>query len=169
MLIYGILYVQDILGKIRAGMSRRDAEKAVMNVALDTNFAIPGDAGFPLNALFEAPKDRFEAETLRQYVMQMRQELAGRLLGRVYGEGDQPSKVSFCGRSFLAGVELGILMFLSGGLALRKGSLWASHFERRNRAESMKEYVVRQSIFSALGFQSSQTVVASPTSMGVAD
>jgi len=93
-LIYGILYVQDILGKIRSGMSKRDAEKAVMNVALDTNFAIPGDAGFPLNALFEAPKDRFEAETLRQYIMQMRQELAARLLARVYAEGDQPSKVS---------------------------------------------------------------------------
>lgn len=93
MLIYGILYVQEILGKIRSGMSRRDAEKAVMNVALDTNFAIPGDAGFPLNALFEAPKDRFEAETLRQYIMQMRQELASRLLARVYADGDQPSKV----------------------------------------------------------------------------
>lgn len=93
-LIYGILYVQDILAKIRSGMSKRDAEKAVMNVALDTNFAIPGDAGFPLNALFEAPRDRHEAEVLRQYIMQMRQELAARLLARVYADGDQPSKVS---------------------------------------------------------------------------
>jgi len=93
-LIYGILYVQDILAKIRPGVSRRDAEKAVMNVALDTNFAIPGDAGFPLNALFEAPRDRHEAEVLRQYIMQMRQELAVRLLARVYADGDQPSKVS---------------------------------------------------------------------------
>ena len=47
-----------------------------MNVALDTNFAVPGDAGFPLNQAFEAPRDRNEAETLRQYMMQMRQELA---------------------------------------------------------------------------------------------
>lgn len=93
-LIYGILFVQEILTKIRPGMSRRDAEKAVMTVALDTNFAIPGDAGFPLNALFEAPKDRHEAEVLRQYIMQMRQELAVRLLARVYTDGDQPSKVS---------------------------------------------------------------------------
>src|ERR1700761_2214978 len=55
-LIYGILFTQDILGKIKSNMSKREAEKAVMNVALDTNFSVPGDAGFPLNQLFEGPK-----------------------------------------------------------------------------------------------------------------
>jgi actin related protein 2/3 complex subunit 3 len=75
------------------GMSRREAEKAVMNVALDTNFAIPGDATFPLNQAFEPPRDRNEAELLRQYIMQMRQELAVRLVSRVYADGDAPSKV----------------------------------------------------------------------------
>jgi hypothetical protein len=74
-------------------MSRREAEKAVMNIALDTNFAVPGDAGFPLNQAFEAPRDRNEAETLRQYIMQMRQELAQRLLSRVYADDTTPSKV----------------------------------------------------------------------------
>ena len=64
-----------------------------MNVALDTNFAIPGDAGFPLNQAFEAPRDRSEAESLRQYIMQMRQELAARLLARVYADDSTPSKV----------------------------------------------------------------------------
>lgn len=94
-LIYGILFVTEALNKIRPGMGRRDAEKSVMNVALDTNFAIPGDAGFPLNQAFEPPKDRNEAEVLRQYVGQMRQELAMRLLNRVYMDGTgQPSKVS---------------------------------------------------------------------------
>lgn len=93
-LIYGILFVSEVLSKIKPGMSRRDAEKNVMNVALETNFAIPGDAGFPLNQAFEPPRDRNEAEVLRQYVMQMRQELAQRLLGRIYADGSgQPSKV----------------------------------------------------------------------------
>ena len=98
-LIYGILFVSEVLSKIRPGMARREAEKNVMNVALDTNFAIPGDAGFPLNQAFEAPRDRSEADVLRQYVMQMRQELAQRLLGRVYADGSGvPSKVSsLCG------------------------------------------------------------------------
>lgn len=66
-----------------------------MNAALDTNFAIPGDASFPLNQAFEAPGDRNEAEVLRQYIMQMRQELAQRLLNRVYADGaSAPSKVN---------------------------------------------------------------------------
>ena len=95
MLIYGILFTSDALTKIKPGMSKRDAEKNVGNVALETNFAIPGDAGFPLNQMFEPPRDRNEAEVLRQYIMQMRQELAQRLLARVYADGTgQPSKVS---------------------------------------------------------------------------
>ena len=67
-----------------------------MNSALDTNFSIPGDPGFPLNQAFEAPRDRNEAEVLRSYLAQMRQELAQRLLNRVYADGtNPPSKVGF--------------------------------------------------------------------------
>lgn len=39
--------------------------QALTNTALD-QFAIPGDASFPLNQAFEAPRDRQDAETLRQ-------------------------------------------------------------------------------------------------------
>ena len=92
-LIYGILFVSEVISKIKPQTGRRDAEKAVMNVALDTNFAIPGDATFPLNQAFEPPRDRNEAEVLRQYISQMRQELAVRLLNRIYADGDAPSKV----------------------------------------------------------------------------
>ncbi|KAI9814047.1 MAG: subunit of the Arp2/3 complex [Pycnora praestabilis] len=65
LLIYGILFLSEALGKVRAAMGARDAEKALNTTALD-QFAIPGDASFPLNQAFEAPKDRSEAETLRQ-------------------------------------------------------------------------------------------------------
>ena len=78
--------------------------QAVMNIALDTNFAIPGDATFPLNQAFEAPADRNQAEVLRQYIMQMRQELATRLLNRLYADGATvPSKwwLSFTKRKFM--------------------------------------------------------------------
>lgn len=30
-------------------MSAREAQKEVQNIALDSNFAVPGDPGFPLN------------------------------------------------------------------------------------------------------------------------
>lgn len=47
--MYGIWFVSDCLGKIKPGASARDAGKEVMNLALDVNFAIPGDPGWPLN------------------------------------------------------------------------------------------------------------------------
>lgn len=64
-----------------------------MNTALDTNFAIPGDAGFPLNQAFEPPRDRTDAESLRQYLSQVRQEIAMRLINRVYVDEGAPDKV----------------------------------------------------------------------------
>ncbi|MCJ1224195.1 subunit of the Arp2/3 complex [Toensbergia leucococca] len=102
LLIYGILFVSECLGKIRWTMGAKEAEKALTNTALD-QFAIPGDASFPLNQAFEAPRDRQDVETLRQYLSQVRQELAMRLLARVYAEGDKPSKwwLSFTKRKFM--------------------------------------------------------------------
>ncbi|OJD38917.1 arp2 3 complex subunit arc18 [Diplodia corticola] len=103
-LIYGILFVSQALGNIKPSMSKREAEKSLMNLALDNNFAIPGDASFPLNQAFEAPANRNDAETLRQYLAQVRQELAVRLLNRVYAEDQAaPSKywLSFIKRKFM--------------------------------------------------------------------
>lgn len=48
-LIYGILFVSECLTKIKPTAGVRDATKDVQNLALDNNFAIPGDPGFPLN------------------------------------------------------------------------------------------------------------------------
>ncbi|OTB04236.1 hypothetical protein M426DRAFT_73594 [Hypoxylon sp. CI-4A] len=105
LLIYGILFVSECLGKIRPHHSLRDATKEVLNTALDLNFAIPGDPAFPLNQIYEPPRDRQDAEQLRQYLSQVRQELAARLLARVYDEeGDgKPSKwwLSFTKRKFM--------------------------------------------------------------------
>ncbi|KAI1373850.1 ARP2/3 complex, 21 kDa p21-Arc subunit [Hypoxylon crocopeplum] len=104
LLIYGILFVSECLGKIRPHHSLRDATKEVLNTALDLNFSIPGDPGFPLNQIYEAPRDRQDAEQLRQYLSQVRQELAARLLARVYDEDDaKPSKwwLSFTKRKFM--------------------------------------------------------------------
>jgi actin related protein 2/3 complex subunit 3 len=49
LLIYGILFVSECLGKIRPTYGVKDATKEVMNTALDLNFAVPGDPSFPLN------------------------------------------------------------------------------------------------------------------------
>jgi len=93
-LIYGILFISSLLQVVKPNMSRKEAERAMMNLALDSNFAIPGDAGFPLNQAFEAPADRQGVEVLRGYVGQMRQELAVRLGERLFVDGGEgPSKV----------------------------------------------------------------------------
>ncbi|KAL8806877.1 MAG: hypothetical protein Q9182_001006 [Xanthomendoza sp. 2 TL-2023] len=107
LLIYGILCVGELLGKVPRLGGGREGEKALMNAALD-QFAIPGDAGFPLNQAFEAPRDRQDAETLRQYLSQVRQELAIRLHARLYAgnSSSTPSKankwwLSFTKRKFM--------------------------------------------------------------------
>lgn len=49
LLIYGIWFVSDCLTKIKPNANMRDAQKEVLNLALDTNFALPGDPAWPLN------------------------------------------------------------------------------------------------------------------------
>ncbi len=92
LLIYGILFISECLNKVKPNMDQRSAEKALINGALE-QFAIPGDANFPLNQAFEAPSDRVQAEELRGYLSQVRQELAMRLNQRLYEGGVGPSKV----------------------------------------------------------------------------
>lgn len=59
-------YFWGITGKrIGKRVAYSDNNQALLNAALD-QFAIPGDASFPLNQAFEAPRDRQDAETLRQ-------------------------------------------------------------------------------------------------------
>ena len=84
-------------------MTRREAEKAIKNVALDTNFAVPGDAGFPLNQQFEGARDRHEAETLRLRTRDPREALATLFdLGRrhVFLEGGPTLAAAFLSGSF---------------------------------------------------------------------
>lgn len=54
LLVYGIWFLSDCLQKIKPNATVRDAQKDVMNLALDLNFAIPGDPGFPLNQVCAA-------------------------------------------------------------------------------------------------------------------
>ncbi|KUI58891.1 Actin-related protein 2/3 complex subunit 3 [Cytospora mali] len=104
LLVYGIWFVSDCLTKIKPNADVRQATKDVTNLALDLNFAIPGDPGWPLNQMYEPPRDRQDSEQLRQYMAQVRQELATRLLARVYADQeDKPSKwwLSFTKRKFM--------------------------------------------------------------------
>ncbi|KAL7419322.1 subunit of the Arp2/3 complex [Cryptotrichosporon argae] len=88
LLIYLILFISECLTKVapapgRPSPSFQDAGKALATLAVD-HFALPGDAGFPLNSMYHAPASRQDADALRSYLTQTRSELALRLVDRLY-------------------------------------------------------------------------------------
>ncbi|CCG83910.1 protein of unknown function [Taphrina deformans PYCC 5710] len=103
-LIYGILFISDCLARLNAKLTpRNEAVKIVNTLALES-FAIPGEGGFPLNNVYAAPTSRPDADLLRQYLTQFRQELAQRVVARVYKDDDQrPDKfwLAFTKRKFM--------------------------------------------------------------------
>ncbi|KAK0482082.1 actin-related protein ARPC3 [Armillaria luteobubalina] len=105
-LIVFILYVSDCLAKIgsaRTPPTQIEASKQLNTLSVDS-FPIPGDANFVLNAHYAAPGSRADADYLRQYLIQVRQELAARLVAILYADGTgKPSKwwMSFQKRRFM--------------------------------------------------------------------
>jgi len=105
LLIYLILFISECLTKLASTPGRpspgyQEATKVLSTLSVDT-FALPGDAGFPLNSLYHAPASRVDAglyylprsrrevdvrrpDALRSYLTQTRQELANRLCDRMY-------------------------------------------------------------------------------------
>jgi actin related protein 2/3 complex subunit 3 len=94
-LVYLILYIHSCLLKIAAKptMSKQEALKTLMQHAASI-IALPGDPAFPLNSIFVPPSNTNEQDLMRQYITQLRQETAVRLLGRIYSRDEMvPSKV----------------------------------------------------------------------------
>ncbi|KAJ9097743.1 hypothetical protein QFC21_004781 [Naganishia friedmannii] len=89
LLIYFILFISDCINKLapphpsKPAPTYPEAIKSLSTLAVD-HFSLPGDAGFPMNNLYHGPKDRNEADALRSYLLQCRQELAIRLCDRLY-------------------------------------------------------------------------------------
>uniref|UniRef100_A0A3B3T5N9 Actin-related protein 2/3 complex subunit 3 n=1 Tax=Paramormyrops kingsleyae TaxID=1676925 RepID=A0A3B3T5N9_9TELE len=76
--------------------SRSQGEKEMYTLGI-TNFPIPGEPGFPLNAMYVKPSGKAEEETMRAYLQQVRQETGLRLCERVFDpQTDKPSKWWLC-------------------------------------------------------------------------
>ncbi|KAI7820224.1 putative ARC18-subunit of the Arp2/3 complex [Kickxella alabastrina] len=86
LLIYTIFFISQCLNKIKATMPLGEATKALYSLAV-SQVVIPADAGFPLHSMYPAVADRAEADMLRQYLLQVRQEVATRLVTVVYAGG----------------------------------------------------------------------------------
>jgi actin related protein 2/3 complex, subunit 3 len=103
-LVYAILFIGDCLGRIAAftrssntassnnnnnnnnnnsNSTSVEIQRNLVNHAT-TTFPMPGEAGFALNAMFPTPTSREEYENLRVYLSLLRNEIATRLVERVY-------------------------------------------------------------------------------------
>ncbi|KAJ1938703.1 subunit of the Arp2/3 complex [Linderina pennispora] len=106
LLIYIILFISQCLNKLKPTTTAGEATKTLYSLAV-SNVVIPADASFPLHAMYPAVGDRVESDMLRQYLQQVRQEVATRLVGILYTENGQataaPSKwwMSFQKRHFM--------------------------------------------------------------------
>ena len=101
LLIILILFISDCLAKLgsaRTPPAQIEASKLLNTLAVD-NFPVPGDANFLLNSHYSPPASRADAgeflvvcnvftlhemlDYLRQYLVQVRQELAARLIEKL--------------------------------------------------------------------------------------
>ncbi|KAJ2453759.1 subunit of the Arp2/3 complex [Coemansia sp. RSA 2336] len=99
LMIYIILFISQCLNKLRSTTTQAEATKQLYTLAV-TNVVIPADVKFPLAQLYPPVKDKMEGDMLRQYLQQVRQETAQRLVAQVYtsdGQATQmPSKWWLC-------------------------------------------------------------------------
>lgn len=102
-LIYLTLFITECLKKLQKCTSEAQGASEIHSLAI-SKFDIPGDANFPLNSVYSKPTNHEEANLLRQYFSQLRQELGQRLVERVFDkETNKPSKwwICFAKRKFM--------------------------------------------------------------------
>ncbi|CAK8681172.1 actin-related protein 2/3 complex subunit 3-like [Clavelina lepadiformis] len=95
-LIYVTLYIQECLKKLVKCMSKESGRKELYTLAV-SSFDIPGDPGFPLNAMYAKPQSRSDADLMKAYIQQLRHETGERLLERVWdNDAGRASKWWLC-------------------------------------------------------------------------
>ncbi|XP_039271969.1 actin-related protein 2/3 complex subunit 3-like [Styela clava] len=82
-LIYVTLYLQQCLKKLQRTTTKEQGRKEMYSLAVSP-FDIPGDPGFPLNAMYAKPQSRQDADQMKAYFQQIRHEAGERLLDKVY-------------------------------------------------------------------------------------
>lgn len=95
LLVYITLYISQCLGRLTKCRSKDDVGRELHALTSDNNFKIPGESGFPLDQHFSNPGS--EADFLRDYLKQVRGEVAGRLAELVIDQStNAPSKWWMC-------------------------------------------------------------------------
>ncbi|EDV91933.1 actin-related protein 2/3 complex subunit 3 [Drosophila grimshawi] len=92
-LIYITLYITECLKRLMRCTSKEQGQQDLYAMAI-SRFDIPGDAGFPLNSVYAKPDN---ADLMREYMLQLRQETGVRVLEKVFDTPDgKPSKWWMC-------------------------------------------------------------------------
>ncbi|XP_054710270.1 actin-related protein 2/3 complex subunit 3-like [Uloborus diversus] len=95
-LIYLTLYITECLKKLQRCSNKNQGLQDVYSLAI-AKFDIPGDSGFPLNAVYSKPSSSSEADLMRQYLQQLRHACGLRLCEKVFDpESGKPSKWWLC-------------------------------------------------------------------------
>ncbi|XP_055716650.1 actin-related protein 2/3 complex subunit 3 [Phlebotomus papatasi] len=95
-LIYVTLYITECLKKLQRCSNKNQGHQEMYSLAI-SKFDIPGEAGFPLNSVYAKPSTSQEADLMRQYFLQLRQETGNRVCEKVFcGDDGKPSKWWLC-------------------------------------------------------------------------
>ncbi|CAG0891007.1 unnamed protein product, partial [Cyprideis torosa] len=95
-LIYLTLYISECLRELQKCPTKNQGLQKLYGLAI-ARFDIPGDPGFPLNAVYAKAATPNDMDVMRQYLQQLRQELGVRLCEKVYvSEDGRPSKWWLC-------------------------------------------------------------------------
>nr|ACO10222.1 Actin-related protein 2/3 complex subunit 3 [Caligus rogercresseyi] len=102
-MIYLTLYITECLKRLQKCSDKNQGTQEMYSLAI-SRFDIPGEAGFPLNGVCAKPTHTKEADTMRQYFLQLRHETGKRIVERVFDTPDgKPSKwwTFFAKRKFM--------------------------------------------------------------------
>ncbi|XP_039039522.1 actin-related protein 2/3 complex subunit 3-like [Hibiscus syriacus] len=91
LLIYWTFYINVALKRLEGCRTLAEGTKAIINLGLE-DVPTPGESGFPFLGLFVLPYSQKEAELLRNYLKQIREETSGRLFSVAYRPNGTPNK-----------------------------------------------------------------------------
>lgn len=96
LLIYITLYITECLKKLQKCPTKAQGQNEMYSLAL-SKFEIPGEPGFPLNSVYAKPQNQTEADLMKNYLTQVRQETGLRVVEKVFNTPDgKPSKWWLC-------------------------------------------------------------------------
>uniref|UniRef100_A0A7S2TVK3 Actin-related protein 2/3 complex subunit 3 n=1 Tax=Lotharella oceanica TaxID=641309 RepID=A0A7S2TVK3_9EUKA len=102
-LCYLTIYIGEMLRFLKKTATKAEAKKKAVQISHSNNFSIPGDDGFCLPGFFGKPTSKSEADTIRSYYRQLREELTIRLIDVIYNKDGTQNKwwFQFYKKSFM--------------------------------------------------------------------